>query len=190
MANEKMNHEEEKKVTPEEETSEVCVEEVEPEIVEEAEEQEETKEEQAGEDTRIADLTQQLTRLQADFANYKKRAEKERQAQAVFGIKQVAGRILPVIDNLERALATEKDHDPFYEGVALVYRQLLDALAEEKITPMDDLHKPFDPYRHHAVLTETVEGLEPDRVAEVLLQGYTYDHEDVIRPAMVKVSQS
>ncbi|NLY08636.1 MAG: nucleotide exchange factor GrpE [Tissierellia bacterium] len=149
--------------------------------------EDEVQEEVIEDDSRIEDLMIQLTRLQADFKNYKMRSEKERGELVSFGIKRLSNELLPVIDNFERALKEDVGkEDAFYQGISLIYDQLMTVLADNKIKPMDSLGEPFDPEKHHAVFLEEVEGIELDCVSEVLQKGYLFE-DQVLRPAMVKV---
>ncbi|MDO5713581.1 MAG: nucleotide exchange factor GrpE [Tissierellia bacterium] len=127
-------------------------------------------------------------RLQADFTNYKRRAEREKKEYIGLGIKKLAMDFLPAIDNLERAIEAGDDENPYLAGVILIEKQLKEILDKHNIKAMDAFEKPFDPNFHHAVFVEEVEGVEPGIVTEVLQKGYMMGDE-VIRPAMVKVSQ-
>lgn len=126
-------------------------------------------------------------RAQADFDNYKKRMQREIQEINLYAGEQLVKDILPVIDNFERALDSEKDtNDGFYKGVKLIYQQIIDVLKKHEIQEIEALGKPFDPSYHEAVMMVESEEFKPDTVAEVLLKGYMY-HSKVIRPSMVKV---
>ncbi len=93
-----------------------------------------------------------------------------------------------VIDNFERALDHSDEESSFKEGVEMIYQQLLDLLKKNNICPMEALNEKFDPNRHHAVLVEEKEGVEEGVVIDVVQKGYMINDE-VLRPAMVKVSQ-
>lgn len=130
----------------------------------------------------------QLIRLTADFTNYKRRVEKEKKDFLALGVKKVALDLLGVIDNFERALDHSDEESSFKEGVEMIYQQLLDLLKKNNICPMEALNEKFDPNRHHAVLVEEKEGVEEGVVIDVVQKGYMINDE-VLRPAMVKVSQ-
>lgn len=129
-------------------------------------------------------------RAQADFENYKKRMQREIQEINLYAGELLVRDILPVIDNLERALDSVKDkNDAVYKGVQLIYQQLVDVLKKHEIREIEALGKPFDPNYHEAVMMVESEEFKPNTVAEVLLKGYMY-HSKVIRPSMVKVAKN
>lgn len=133
---------------------------------------------------------ERLTRLQADFENFKKRIEREREANERQAAAGLVTRMLPVLDNFERALSTEvptEDGRAFQEGVALIFRQLLEELRREGLAAVDSLGQEFDPNVHEAVITDNVPGLPDNTVVEELRRGYLL-HDRLLRPAQVKVS--
>jgi molecular chaperone GrpE len=137
----------------------------------------------------VSDLDR-LTRLKADFENFKKRVEREREANQRQAAAGLVTRILPVLDNFERALSTEvptEDGRAFQQGVALIFRQLLEELRREGLTAVDSLGQEFDPTVHEAVITDNVPGLPDNTVVEELRRGYLL-HDRLLRPAQVKVS--
>lgn len=134
-------------------------------------------------------LRDNFIRLQADFANYKRRAEADKKEYVNMGAVKIASKILNVLDNFERAIEhSENDKDPFYEGIVMIKNQLVDVLKSEGIVEMEALHEKFDPNFHHAVLTEDSDEFEEDTVIEVLQKGYLIN-DKTLRPAMVKVSK-
>ncbi|MCC5910328.1 MAG: nucleotide exchange factor GrpE [Clostridiaceae bacterium] len=136
------------------------------------------------------DYFDRLTRLQADFSNYKKRVEKEKSDIHKYANEKLALDLLDIVDNLERALGSEKvegENNGLYQGVELVFKQLKNALQKHSIEEIDALNKPFDLNLHHAVMREASDAAS-DEVVEVLQKGYTI-HGKVIRPAMVKVAE-
>lgn len=142
-------------------------------------------------DGEAAALRERLIRLQADFENYKKRVDRERYDHVRHATGDLVGRLLPVLDNFERAMAAARmdgDVAPFLQGVGLIQRQLLDELRREGLISMDALGKTFDPEIHEAVATEAGDGAEaPDHtVTHVFQRGY-YFHDRVLRPALVRV---
>jgi molecular chaperone GrpE len=128
-------------------------------------------------------------RLAADFQNYKKRTEKERFERYAEGKKDLAADILPVLDNLERAVTDITGQDKAVnEGLEMILKQLRDALAKNGITEIEALGADFDPNLHHAVMMEASEEHESGKVCEVIQKGYS-SGEKVVRPSMVKVAQ-
>jgi molecular chaperone GrpE len=128
-------------------------------------------------------------RTQADFENYRKRAAKDMTAAGARARIGVIREILPVVDNLERALsvAPEGDGDPFVEGVRLVYRELEGALARAGIETIEPKGDTFDPNVHEALSMHPQEGAESGTVLDVVEKGYR-TADTVIRPARVVVA--
>ncbi len=131
-----------------------------------------------------------LLRLQAEFLNYKRRVEKEKVDLYAFGCEELAKDLLPVIDNLERALNTFKEQDDIvYQGIDMIKNQLFQVLSKHEITEIEAIGQPFDMHLHHAVMTEPCESKEQDNtVADVMQKGYKLKNR-VLRPSMVKVFQ-
>ena len=133
-------------------------------------------------------------RLAADFQNYKKRVEKERYERYSEGKKDFAADMLPILDNFDRALSqnaalADDEHDrAVIEGMDMILKQFLDALAKNGVSEIAALGEAFDPNVHHAVLMEPSEGYESQTVSEVFQKGYRIG-DKVIRPAMVKVAE-
>ena len=129
-------------------------------------------------------------RARAEFANYKKRVERERQRVYKDAASDVIKRYLPVIDDLERALKgkpDEGDGATWANGIELVYRKLLSILDAEGIKRIEAEGEIFDPNMHIAIVTSESDEHECDQVIEVLEQGYMVD-ERVLRPAKVRVA--
>jgi molecular chaperone GrpE len=131
-------------------------------------------------------------RTQADFENYRKRAARD---QAVEGARAKAGlvrELLPVLDNLERALATAADGNggvgSVVEGVKLVHSDLIGVLQRSGVEPFDPAGEPFDPTEHEALSTRPVDGTHPGIVVDVVEKGYRLN-DTILRPARVVVSQ-
>jgi molecular chaperone GrpE len=128
-------------------------------------------------------------RTQADFENYRKRAAKD---AATAGERAKAGlvrELLPVLDNLERALATNNgDVGSVVEGVKLVHADLVGVLQRSGVQPFDPAGEPFDPTLHEALSTRPVEGTHPGMVVDVVEKGYRLN-DTILRPARVVVSQ-
>lgn len=131
-----------------------------------------------------------LLRMQADFENYKKRVAKEREDMYNNALEDIASQLLPVIDNIERAAeAFRKDQldEQYICGVEMVCRQLIEVLDKNGVKEIEALEKYFDPNLHHAVMRETGEDENENKVTEVFQKGYILGNK-VIRPSLVKVS--
>ena len=128
-------------------------------------------------------------RLAADFENYKKRVEREREADQRQASVRVVQSLLPVLDNFERAIAAataEEAASSFYPGVLLIFRQIRDELRREGLLSIDAVGQPFDPAFHEAVATEEQHDLPHHTIMEEMQRGYTL-HERLLRPSLVKV---
>ncbi len=137
----------------------------------------------------IEELNSKLLRLQADFINYRKRSEREREGLIDYGMETIICGLLPILDNFERALDSEVDRDnSFYQGIEMIQSQLIEFLKSNGVKEIDALNKPFDPNYHHAVLMEESEDADEGTVIGVLQKGYEFK-EKVIRPSMVRVAQ-
>lgn len=140
-----------------------------------------------------SEIQETFRRRQTDFENFRKRTDRERSEIFRSVISNLAVKILPVVDNLNRALDssvnTEKtpDFQHFIDGIQLVNHQLSEVLEEMGIQPIPAVGQPFDPHFHEAVATVPTEELPPNTVIEELLRGYRID-DKVIRASMVKVS--
>jgi molecular chaperone GrpE len=133
-----------------------------------------------------------LQRTRADFENYQKRVQRDLAEERRFAHSPFARELLPVLDNLRRALDTARtgrENDPVIQGVALVQSQLLDVFNRFGVTPIDALGRPFDPTVHEAVAQEPRSDVAPGTVVEVHEPGYRL-HERVVRPARVVVASS
>lgn len=138
----------------------------------------------------IEKLKNDYARAYADTENLKKRLMAEAEQTRKYRIQSFAKEIVPVIDNLERALQSEvhESDEGFKKGIEMTYDQLLAALKNEGVEVIDCLNKPFDPNLEQAIMTEKVEGIESGIVIEVLQKGYVLK-DRILRPAMVKVSE-
>lgn len=125
-------------------------------------------------------------RTLADFDNYRKRVEREARSSADRGKKELLAELLPVLDNLERALGLVSD-EKTRQGLKLIYRQLLEAMQKHGLKPMETLGKPFDPEEHEGIGYVTGTGYRPGHVAEELRRGYRFG-EELLRPAAVRVA--
>lgn len=126
-------------------------------------------------------------RSRADFENFRKRIERERNEEHSQAGASLIREILPVLDNLERALGLEKEGDPFREGVSLIYRQLRDCLQRAGVEPIETIGNQFDPVYHEAVITERTDKFDQNMVMEEIQRGYMLKGR-VLRPALVKVA--
>ena len=142
------------------------------EAVDEAEEVQEKadSDEQDGLASVINDLQTKLVRLQADFQNYKKRVEKEKDDLVSIGVVSIANEILPVIDNFERALEHEDESGSFKEGMELIYEGLKNALKAKGIVELKALGEDFNPDFHQAVSMGHSDEYKENQVIEVLLK--------------------
>ena len=136
-----------------------------------------------------------VARRQADFENYRKRIERERGEAFNRVVADVARKLLPVVDNLARAIDAEqtvqshesKEFKHFLHGIELINKQLGDVLESLGIQPIAAVGERFDPHVHEAVATEPSDKFEPDTVTEEITRGYRIG-ERLLRPAMVKVA--
>lgn len=134
-------------------------------------------------------LRQSMLRSQADFANYRKRIEKERFEDSKRATARVIEGLVPVIDGFEHALAAhrEAEYAKYRKGFELIYKQLLDNLTRLGVERIDPLGKPFDPHLHEAMdRTETTEHAD-GLILQTFQPGYVF-HGRVLRPAMVRVA--
>ena len=139
-------------------------------------------------DLAIADLTDRLKRSMAEFDNFRKRSEKEKATMFDMGARSVAEKLLPIVDNFERAmLAAPAEGKAFAEGIAMIYNQMTKTLEDLGVKPIDCVGKDFDPNLHNAVMHIEDESLGENVVAEELLKGYMYK-DGVLRHSMVKVA--
>lgn len=129
-------------------------------------------------------------RLMAEFENMRKRTEKESTRMYDVGAKEVLEKLLPIVDNFERAQLTvteEQKDDPFVQGVDKIYRQMMGYLESVKVAPMDAEGKEFNPDLHNAVMHIDDDSYDENVVVEELQKGYMYKDE-VLRHSMVKVA--
>jgi molecular chaperone GrpE len=144
--------------------------------------------EESGEDERLAALEDQLLRVAADFENYKKRAAREREEYVTFANERLIKELLPVLDDLERALQAASEHEEakLEEGVQLVYRALAALLERNGVKEIETDGK-FDPHVHEALLSQPSDA-EQGSVVDVLQKGYTLG-DRVVRPARVIIAE-
>jgi molecular chaperone GrpE len=133
------------------------------------------------------DLQDQLLRRRAEFENYRKRVERDRQQAGLDAVAAVLKGLIPTIDNLDRALDAPGG-EGLREGVELIRRELLALLEAQGVVRDDPKGERFDPERHQALAHETVPGHEDGTVVEVFGKGYSYK-DRLLRPALVKVAK-
>lgn len=185
-----------KNAAPETEEPEVMQEEAPEEECQEAEEasQEAAPQEAAPQEAGLLEKAQaqaeeylsMAQRVQADFENYRRRTKATRAEAFEDGAREVIKQLLPVVDNLERAIAQETADEALATGVRMVYRQLMDTLEKRGVSVIDRAGEKFDPNLENAVMQGTSEEGEPGTVCAVLQKGYRLG-DTVIRHAMVKV---
>jgi molecular chaperone GrpE len=142
-----------------------------------------------------AELKNQLARRQADFENYRKRVDKERSETYNRVAADLAAKLLPVSDNLKRALEAESSVEAaesdefrhFLSGVDLIWKQLTGVLDALGVKPIPSVGEPFNPHVHEAVVSEATDEYEPDTVIQEILTGYRLG-DKLIRPSLVKVA--
>ena len=141
-------------------------------------------------DEKCLEYMNRLQRVAAEFDNYKKRTSKEKECIYDNARVDTVASFLPVVDNLERAIGTIKDSDDkgFVEGVKLVYKQLIDALDNIGISPIEAVGKEFNPEYHNAVMHIEDENYGENEIVEEFQKGYIYKQEIVVRHSMVKVA--
>ena len=186
-----MAEENKKNAVPEEEaeTVETAADASAPEAAEDQAEPEVSEEAKAAEE-RIAVLTDQLQRTMAEFENFRKRTEKEKEARFDMGARMVIEKMLPVVDNFERGLssvADEQKEDPFVAGMVKVYQSMMKELEAIGVKAIEAEGKEFDPNCHNAVMHVEDETVGDNIVVQEFQKGYTY-HDSIVRYSMVKVA--
>ena len=139
----------------------------------------------------LAEQKDKYIRLYAEFDNYRKRTEKEKSQNFDFGAREVIEKLLPVVDNFERALGTvdpEDEDDAFTKGVRGIYKQLVKMFEDLDVKAIPAEGEKFDPNLHNAVMTDTESDAEEDTITQDLMKGYTYKGQ-VVRHSMVKVKK-
>jgi molecular chaperone GrpE len=149
-------------------------------------------------DDRLSQITRErdeyydrVLRLTAEFDNYRKRIERERRETGERAAASLFEELLPIVDDLERALGAEAGPgaESYRKGVEIIYKQLADLLTRRGVTVMDVLGNDFDPHLHQAVAHEESPGARDGEVIEELRRGYKLG-ERLLRPAMVKVAKA
>lgn len=164
-----------------------------PEVVEVVSVEESAEGQQAGSEAeqelvrRNAELTDRLMRLKAEFENYRKRMVKEQTRILETAESELIRKLLPVVDNLERAIEHAPATDGLKQGVGMVLDQFLEVLEKEGLEVVDPEGEPFDPEHHEAMMVVETDECPEDTVVDVVQKGYRFNGL-LIRPAMVKVS--
>ncbi len=138
---------------------------------------------------KIEELEDRVKRQMAEFDNFRKRSEKEKTAMFETGAKSVIEKILPIVDNFERGLATVPDEEksaPFAEGMEMIYKQLITELEKMDVKPIPAVGEEFNPDFHNAVMQVESDEYESGVIAQELQKGYTY-RDSVVRHSMVAV---
>ena len=134
-----------------------------------------------------ADLRDQLLRRQADFENYRRRVERERSEFLQYAGAELAGEILPALDDFERAIQVETADKEYARGIALIYQRLCDSLRKMGLEPIETGGRTFDPRLHQAVDRAEIDEGEDQAILDVYRKGYSFKGR-LLRPAMVKVA--
>ncbi len=138
---------------------------------------------------KINELEDRVKRQMAEFDNFRKRTDKEKNAMFETGARSVIEKILPVVDNFERGLASvpeEEKGTPFAEGMEMIYKQLIGELEKMEVKPIPAVGEEFDPNLHNAVMQVESDEYESGVIAQELQRGYTY-RDSVVRHSMVAV---
>ena len=161
-----------------------------------AQESDEGTDENAGPETlteaqeAIAELNERIVRLTADFDNFRKRAQREKDEARQFANQGLLEKLLPVLDNFEMALTAVKDADPSVrDGVQMILDQLLGVLRESGVEPVDAMGQPFDPNLHEALSQEETTEVEEGTVVQQVQRGYKLN-DRLVRPARVVVAKA
>lgn len=140
-------------------------------------------------ENKLKDQEEAILRLNAEYANFRRRTAEEKATIGLYANEKAFNELIPVIDNMERALeACDDKESPLFVGVDMVYKQLLDALRKSGLERIDaEIGQDFDPNLHMAVMQEASDEYEPGKILMVLQNGYRLDKK-VLRASMVKVS--
>lgn len=136
----------------------------------------------------LKDTKEQLLRVTAEYSNFRKRSEKEKNESFAFATIKAVSEILATVDNLERALANEQeDYEGLKKGVQMTYDGLMASLNKLGVTAYGEQGEQFDPNFHHAVMHIDDDSLDTNVITDVFQKGYKYN-DKVVRPAMVKTA--
>jgi len=132
-------------------------------------------------------LQDRVLRTLADFENFRKRSEREKQDFFKYALGTTIKDLLPVLDNFDRALEHAEEGDEFHKGVLLIYKQLWDVLQRNGLKAIDESGVHFDPNIHEAVVREEDPSVPNHTVTSILQKGY-FLHDRLLRPALAKVA--
>ncbi|MBR4412440.1 MAG: nucleotide exchange factor GrpE [Lachnospiraceae bacterium] len=155
----------------------------------ETEEASPAEEKKTKEQEKIEELEDRVKRQLAEFENFRKRTDKEKEQMFETGAKSVLEKILPVVDNFERGLSNikpEEESDPHVEGMRMIYKQLMTELEKLEVKPIEAVGCEFNPDYHNAIMQVASEEYESGFVAQELQKGYMY-RDSVLRHSMVAV---
>jgi len=138
-------------------------------------------------ETKKQEYLDALQRERADFTNFRRRVESEKSQMWEQASSEAVKKLLPILDDLERAIANRQAGDAWADGIEMVYRKFKSILEKEGIATIEALGQPFDPNLHEAIMQEESQEYESGVVIAVLQQGYLHGGR-VLRPAMVKVA--
>lgn len=142
-------------------------------------------------ETQIKDLKNEMLKQQADLQNTRKRLEKERITERKYAAMNFAKQLITPMDTFDLALGHVGDNEAvkqFAQGFEMIKSQFTKMLEEEGVSEIDALNEEYDPNFHQAIMTEKIEGTEPNTVIDVLQKGYMFK-DRLIRPAIVKISE-
>jgi molecular chaperone GrpE len=142
-------------------------------------------------EAKLSETESRMLRLQADFDNYRRRVQLDKEAAEKYRAQSLVLDILPALDNFERAMKVEVNDEQaksLLQGMEMIHRQLVEALAREGVEAIEAVGQPFDPYLHQAVMQVEDSNYEANTVVEEFQKGYKLK-DRVIRPSMVKVNQ-
>lgn len=142
-------------------------------------------------EAKLAEQTDKYTRLYAEYDNFRKRSQREKDARYADAVIDAAAAILPIGDNLERALASEVQSDEantIKDGIKMVMKQFEETLSKLEVTPIKAVGEQFDPNLHNAVMHIEDENVDDNTIVEEFMKGYVYKGDRVVRYSMVKVA--
>ncbi|KQL53495.1 molecular chaperone GrpE [Heyndrickxia shackletonii] len=140
---------------------------------------------------KLAESENRYLRLRADFDNFRRRVQLDRESSEKYRAQNIITNLLPAIDNFERAMQMTPDNEQaaqLMQGMEMVYRSILEALKQEGAVPIESVGKEFDPQYHQAIMQAEDENYGSNIVVEEFQKGYILN-DRVIRPSMVKVNQ-
>ncbi len=137
---------------------------------------------------KIQELTDTLQRLQADFENYKKRQEKERDIIARINQSKIIQQVLPILDTFELALKNTDKQEQFKKGVEMIYAQIISMLQSNGVKPIEAVGAKLDPHLHEVMLQEVKDNCKDDQILEELQKGYMMNSV-IIRTSKVKIAK-